>query len=54
MVNFLKEELINQGIIQEGIEKISGIRNVIVHSGGVVDPAYFDATPKVVLKKVTA
>ncbi|MFW9262077.1 hypothetical protein [Nostoc sp. CALU 546] len=40
------EELINQGIIQEGIEKISGIRNVIVHSGGVVDAAYLRRYPQ--------
>ncbi|WP_375509796.1 hypothetical protein [uncultured Nostoc sp.] len=40
------EELINQGIIQGGIEKISGIRNVIVHSGGVVDAAYLRRYPQ--------
>jgi hypothetical protein len=40
------EELINKGIIKEGIEKVTGIRNVIVHSGGVVDSAYLRRYPQ--------
>lgn len=40
------EELIDNGIIEQGIEKISGIRNVIVHSGGVVDAAYLRRYPQ--------
>lgn len=40
------EDLIKTGIIQEGIENLVGIRNVIVHSGGVVDAAYIRRYPQ--------
>lgn len=40
------EDLIKTGIIQDGIEDLVGIRNVIVHSGGVVDAAYIRRYPQ--------
>lgn len=39
------DELINGGIVQD-IDRIISIRNVIVHSGGIVDLAYLRRYPK--------